>query len=355
MFYIYIIKEPLSNDIISPKINKYLTQIDRLNIPQYIQYDEELQQQNNLNHNNDINNINNNISLTPIVPQLPQIVPQMYLPPQIIPFAQQMAPYNSYPQSNNDINRKHRRSKHEQLGRDYPCSCGKSFLSQAALNSHIRNKHPELLLGQEKRGRGRPRKYPKNENFFETAKYESFFHLPKRMCENGVEINIKNVVENVFESIYKGKYKDKLFSKPEKYEDNFILDNLVKNEKLPLKSKSEKTCDEVFYEYLSTFESKTNDKYFTLLLKFILLFRECYDVNKNKDQKEENKKQYTNKITPEELPDLCNEFYGDFLDQNDFFGIEEQDDRNEIIDMIQHFCLWLYKNDYTKSKLSLAG
>ena len=176
------------------------------------------------------------------------------------------------------------------------------------------------------------------------------------MSEESTLLNIKNIVENVFNFIYKGNYADKLFSKPEKYEDNFILNNLINDEKLPLKPKNEKTCDEAFYEYLSTFKSKTNEKYFTLLLKFILLFRECYDVHKNKNVlKEEEKQQYTNKFTPEELPELCNEFYGNFLDENNFFGINDQENRNEIIDIIQHFCMWLYKNDFTKSKLTLAG
>ncbi len=119
--------------------------------------------------------------------------------------------------------------------------------------------------------------------------------------------------------------------------------------------KNEKCCDEIFYEYLLSFKDKTNEKYFTLLLEFVLLFRECYDVSKNKTKNEENKKQVTNKLSAEELPDLCNEFYGEFLDENDFFGIENQEDRNEIVDIIQHFCLWLYKSDFTKSKLTLAG
>ena len=40
---------------------------------------------------------------------------------------------------------RHRRSKHEQEGRIYACDCGKSFLSQPALNNHKKTKHPELL------------------------------------------------------------------------------------------------------------------------------------------------------------------------------------------------------------------
>ena len=34
----------ISPETISPRLNKYLTQIDRLNIPQYVQLEEEAQQ-----------------------------------------------------------------------------------------------------------------------------------------------------------------------------------------------------------------------------------------------------------------------------------------------------------------------
>ena len=251
---------------------------------------------------------------------------------------------------------RHRRSKHEQQGRDFACDCGKSFLSQPALNNHIKNKHPERLEGQIKRGRGRPRKYPpKPQLDFESTKYESFFDLPHRKAEEGICLNIQQLVETCFNSIYLGSYANKLFSKPKSYKENYILNSLANNEKVTEKPRGQRNCDEVFYEYLSIFKSQANDKYFLLIMKFIILFRECYDVSKNKNIVDEKKEQITNKLTPEGLPDLCNEFYGEFLEPNNFFGIEDQNDRVEIIDIIQHFCIWLFKNDYTKSKLSLAS
>ena len=205
------------------------------------------------------------------------------------------------------------------------------------------------------RGRGRPRKYPKTETNFETTKYESFFNLPKRMKVQGMILNMKDIVENVFNFIYNGNYKDKLFSHPKDYNEISILDNLVKDTKFTQKVKAETSCDDAFYEYLSIFRNKANDRYFTFLLKFVILFKECYDVHKNKNLAETSRHQFTNILTPEELPDLCNEFYGEFLENNNFFGISDNDDRNEIIEIIQHFCMWLFKNDYTKSKLSLAA
>ena len=167
---------------------------------------------------------------------------------------------------------------------------------------------------------------------------------------------MKSLVEEVFKFIYQASTSNKLFSHPNSYEENPILKNLVENASVSQKPKSEKTCDEVFYEYLFTFKNQTNRKYFALLTKFILLFRECYDISKTKDKpEEERKKPVTDTISPEGLPDLCNEFYGEFMEPNYFFGIEDNDEKNEIIEIIQHFCIWLFKNEYTKSKLSLAS
>lgn len=211
------------------------------------------------------------------------------------------------------------------------------------------------MEGQPKRGRGRPRKYPpKTVGDFESTKYDNFFEDEQRKAEEGKNIDVTKVVNEVFDLIYKGKYMEKLFSHPKTWEENPILKNLCDGAPISPASKEKKNCDEVFYEYLHTFKNKTNEKFFALLLKFVLLFRECYDNSKNKDVKEEERKAVTDHIPPEGLPDLCNEFYGEFMDPNAFFGLDEKD-KNEIIEIIQHFCIWLFKNEYTKSKLSLAN
>ena len=224
------------------------------------------------------------------------------------------------------------------------------------MNNHKKTKHPELLEGQPKRGRGRPRKYPpKTAGDFESTKYDVFFTLNNRAADEGISIDMPSLVQEVFHFIYEGPNSNKLFSHPKTYEENPILNNLVKNSEVSTKPKNEKTCDEVFYEYLNTFKTKTNRKFFALLTKFVLLFRECYDISRTKDNKDEPKKAVTDTIPPEGLPDLCNEFYGEFMEPNNFFGIDEQDEKNEIIEIIQHFCIWLFKNEFTKSKLSLAS
>ncbi len=221
------------------------------------------------------------------------------------------------------------------------------------IKNYKKIKNPELLEYQP--SRGRPRKYlSKAEGDFESTKYEIFFNSSSRCPEEGKSINTQSVISQVFDFIYKGNHVEKLFSHPQSFKENPILLNL--NDEIPIsdKPKNTKSCDEVFYEYLNTFKDKTNEKYFALLIKFVLLFRECYDNSKAKDSKEEEKKAVTDHLPPEGLPDLCNEFYGEFMEPNNFFDLDEND-RNEIIEIILHFCIWLFKNEYTKSKLSLAN
>ena len=251
---------------------------------------------------------------------------------------------------------KHRRTKDEKIGRIHKCECGKAYFNKQALNNHIAIKHPPKLE-ELQRAKGRPRKYSPNKSKHSNTrknKFDNFFNKYGRNPIVGQYIEIFSLVEEVYSFIYESPYAKNLFSKPKSYRDIPILYNLVSKTKIGNKPKNEITCDEAFLKYLNTFMNKTNRKYFSLMLKFVLLFRECYNLIKNKGKKEEEKKTVTNYLPPEELPDLCNEFYAGFMELNDFFGINDINDKNEIVSIIQHFCYWLFLKEYTKSKLLLA-
>ena len=258
-------------------------------------------------------------------------------------------------QNSHEVQRRRRRSRHVLIGRNFTCECGKSYLSIVALNTHIKNKHPELIEGKPKRNKGRPPKYPKKKNEdFEHSKYNDFFSKNERSPKDGNSFDILPVVQEVFSFIYKSPNADKMFSKPKSFNDIPVLLNLIsKNNETTSNAHNEKTCDEVFTEYLINFMNKANREYFSFMLKFILLFRECYDLSKNKNKNENEKKTITNILSSEELPDLSNEFYSEFLGMNDFFGFNSAE-KDEIVEIIQHFGIWLFKNGYTKSKISLA-
>ena len=256
-------------------------------------------------------------------------------------------------ENNETINNKMKTFKNEKAVHqsiDFRCFCGKTFLSNIALSVHIKNKHPSPDISY--RGRGRPRKYPSKAPDFEINKYDNYFELDKRKPEEGKSIEIISLVKEVFDFIYKSKFSEKLISKFNEAKDNPILNYLLEGKEMITKVNKEKTFDEIFYEYLSIFKEKTNNNYFSFMVKFILLFREFFI--KNNDENENDKKLDKGKSILEGLPDSCNDFYGLFLVDNNFFGLSEEDEKNEIIEIIQHFCLWLFKNEYTSSKISLA-
>lgn len=89
--------------------------------------------------------------------------------------------------------------------------------------------------------------------------------------------------------------------------------------------------------------------------------RECLNISRQKEIDSSNGngstswREYTSFVNPETVPEICNEFVTEFLENNDYFGIPSDYERNEIIELIQHFCLWLYQNGYTQSRLSLVS
>ena len=281
-------------------------------------------------------------------------------------------------QQNNENLNHHRRSKHEREGRDYKCEyCDKSYLSKPALNNHLYAKHQEILqkLHITKKNRGRPRKYLLSADYVKT-KFQEFFNENKRKknLETGIN-DINNDLAIAFDSLYKQEFEKYVFINKDIYkniDDHPITKKLKNEEKKNITGDGSNTnndtnkkpsCDEAMIEYLNEISSQTNDKYYTFCIQFILLFREFINFHKKKSDKtnenninDNNEKniEYTMKDSPESIPDYCNEFYSDFLEANDFFCIKNEDDRNELIEILQHFCYWLFDKKYTNLRLSLA-
>lgn len=118
-------------------------------------------------------------------------------------------------------------------------------------------------------------------------------------------------------------------------------------EKDPNNMSQYKFIDEIFSKYLEEGSKESNKEYFEFITKFVILFREC--INKNKD--DETGEEFCTKCNADNVPDMCNEFITDFMEGFDYFGL----DTMELIEIIQHLCNWLYENKFTTSKLSLVS
>ena len=89
------------------------------------------------------------------------------------------------------------------------------------------------------------------------------------------------------------------------------------------------------------------------MINFIVLFREYINILRNnliKQEHQEDKKQvYSQIYNAETLPEICNDFFVEFMEHYSYFGLNKFD----LIELIQHFCYWLYSKQYTQSHLTL--
>ena len=294
---------------------------------------------------------------------------------------------NYYSKDNIEPNRidehtkRHRRRKDEITDRQFQCpDCDKCYLSGPALTTHRKAKHGYDLNG-EKKIRGRPKKEESitNPTIIAQNKYISFFRnetrkppsLDQTLNEKTITLEI---IKNNLNDIFRQCQKD-LFSKydnVEKYplyqliienweksvpnieQECYFDDNQKDNNNDGYLKKIKSPCiDGLFYLYLREFSKKTNKDYFWFIIKFVVLFRECINLKKKDNIKKEvmteNKRDFSQIYNAEGIPEMCNDFYIEFMEPHEFFGLNQ----NELIELIQHFCYWLYCHEYTQSHLTL--
>ena len=266
--------------------------------------------------------------------------------------------------------KRHRRGKNEINDRNYRCpDCDKCYLSGPALTTHRKTKHGYGNNG-EKRARGRPRKDCLNENITNNPqnKFLYFFQEEHRKAFDDNIINL-DVVKNDFRIIFK-QCQQELFKEldnVEKYSfyrlivenwekevPNLVQEcfNAINKIDEPLNKIQSYNLDGIFFTYLKEFYKNVNLEYFWFMIKFIILFREC--INKyraNLVKKEEQNKLYSEIYNSENVPEICNDFVLEFMEPYDYFGLN----KDELIELIQHFCYWLNLKQYSQLHLSLLN
>ena len=283
--------------------------------------------------------------------------------------------YN-YPQNGEEGKMKrHRRRNSEITEKSYQCpDCEKCYLSGPALTMHRKTKHGYGSNGEIKT-RGRPKKdgMPENPTAIAQQKYDVFFQnetrkppsLDQTMNEKTISLDIirenltdifrqlHNQILQKYKSVEEYNFYNLVINnwektKPEIEENSYYDDNSI-----PLRKSSSPCIDGLIYLYLREFSKKTNKNYFWFLLKFIVLFREFINQRKKdyvtKDVETKDKTEYTQIYNAENIPEICNDFYIEFMEPRNFFGLNQ----TELIEVIQHYCFWLYSNKYTQAHLFL--
>ena len=269
--------------------------------------------------------------------------------------------------------KRHRRGKNEISDRNYRCpDCDKCYLSGPALTTHRKTKHGYGNNG-EKRSRGRPRKDCLNECIVNNPqnKFLYFFNEEHRksfddkiidvdIIKNDLRIIFKQLQKELFneiDDVEKYPFYQLIVDNWEKEEPNLVTEcfNAINKLDEPLNKIQSYNLDGIFFFYLKEFYKNANIKYFWFMIKFIVLFREC--INKlranlvKKEEQSETNKLYSQIYNSEYVPEICNDFVLDFMEPFDYFGLN----KDELIEIIMHFCYWLYSKQYTQLHLSLIN
>ena len=265
--------------------------------------------------------------------------------------------------------KRHRRGKNEINDRNYRCpDCDKCYLSGPALTTHRKTKHGYGNNG-EKRARGRPRKDCLSENVPNNPqnKFIFFFNEDHRKSFDEKIINIdiiKNDLRIIFKQIQKEFFPE--IDDVEKYAFyQLIVDNWEKEKpdlvqecfnainkiEEPLNKIQSYNLDGTFFIYLKEFYKNASVEYFWFMIKFIVLLRECINKSKANLVKKEENKSYSQIFNSENVPEIFNEFILEFMEPYDYFGLN----KDELIEIIQHFCYWLNIKQYTQLHISLLN
>ena len=236
--------------------------------------------------------------------------------------------------------------------------CAKSYLSQAALYTHCKNKHNYVKKVITKNGkqRGRPRKeeLPLDEKIYLDPKSIGYF-LKNSRAGNVLNGDFEKCVENAFKKLFINK-KNKNYEKIIKCDyENFNDVAFLKkfNEDLHDKYKiivnEQENIDKIFISYLNRVSLYCNPDYYINIICFVTLFRNFIEIKKN-----ENETNFCEENEIEDIPFLSNEFINIFFNEqksDNFFELSS----NEAIELMQNLCYWLYENNYTTAKLSLIS
>ena len=126
----------------------------------------------------------------------------------------------------------------------------------------------------------------------------------------------------------------------------------------------DKSIDQIFAEFLNKISSFVNVVFYQKIVFVLILLRDClntfyFKLNLSRlSQLSEltDSTLFTQCYNAEHVPEISNYFVLEYLDRKSIYSIfaSIQTSKEEIIAIIKNFCHWLFLNDYTSFKLSVA-
>ena len=278
-------------------------------------------------------------------------------------------------QNPNKSKKRHRRGKSISDPRNFKCpDCLRNYLSASALKNHRKMKH-NFGVEYTKKGRGRPKKEFLEDEYIKkmNKEYDAFIESKKTDNKNLLILTLNDIKE-VFDFMYKLYKKDLFDSDVTNVEKNVFFKLISENwekelNELNLEKKSyysminctpNKTIvnkppiDVIFFQYLKHISNMVDKSYSIFILKFIIILRQY--LNKEKKNainysiipESKKKLEYTQIYDASVVPDFFNDFLVNFMENRNYFDLN----KDEVINFIQYFCFWMFKQGYTESHLS---
>jgi hypothetical protein len=296
-----------------------------------------------------------------------------------------------------------RRTRNDPDSRNFTCGCGKSYLSYAALYTHIKTKHegiPPNGTSQPnnngKPGRGRPKKDDSAAKTKDDDKSDEESIDPTRnlvdfidyLTKLGNVIRYDNNQESDNSIINTGqppkldavKYFPSDLFPPQSSESQPIVNELTaikKSGSSPLHEETDPNSElkqtklnKIFAIFLSQLAPHLTSEFYRELCLFIVLYRKTlndigWQVKANVTGKDNapnsTKLEFCENNNGEYAPDVCNEFITDTMPNNlhkydlkgfKVIGLTTDHTRNAVF-LTQYLCNWLNANKYTNSRLSI--
>jgi hypothetical protein len=251
--------------------------------------------------------------------------------------------------------RRNRAALVEKVVKSYNCNiCQKIYYSYPALYTHKRNKHNIIPIT------GKQKIFDKRI----AVKYSAIENDSCRMGDilPGIILTYKNVLEKFLSNpnciLYRNSF-DYTQHRGYKILKEILEKGECTNIEIP-KSEEHPSIDKIFIIYLVYFSKVTRDsRMVELITQFIILFREHINIVGPEYKKSFQKfgikldfnpsSPYTSFNDCFDVPNYINDFISVFINMK---GLNFEYKVNEILDISQNFCNWLFVNKFTNFKIA---
>ena len=278
------------------------------------------------------------------------------------------------------IKRKKRAKKADLNERKYKCDyCNKKYLSKPALCTHKKQKHSLTYISKDPVENLEDNE-PKKIKFIKAKeKYTDFFNDENKVSKFIDNTEQKEKIKQIFNSnlildlvskssdyknieeypfyklIIEEWEKDQTKTAEESFIQKIKNNYISKSKNRRLQKRNVPPLDEIFLSYLKQLNKNLKHSYLSNITLFIISFRKFInDLKRSQitpDLVKPGQNEFTHLFNARDLPEIANDYFNDFLPK--YSECINNEIRKDFIDIIQHFCFWLYDNNYSDCILSL--